>query len=357
MGTSISKQVCDILIIGAGPAGSSAAMTAAVNGADVLVVDQRTIIGQPVQCAEYIPAQLLGEVNLDPDIIVQTVRSMKTFYRRRLVKKTDALGYMIHRDLFDQSLAKTAIKAGANLLTAARVIRMEKGAVIIKHKNGPEEIINPSVIIGADGPLSITARWMGAQNTHLMAGIQKQVKLNAPINATEIYFDPLFYGGYGWFFPKGKYANVGLATTRGNRSKLGKMLNYLIHELDKEGKIAEGLRRPCAGWIPAGPPRKVVRDNMMLVGDAAGQTHAITGAGIPQAVICGKMAGKWAARAVKADDNGLLNEYEKEWRGQFERTLVLANSRRVYMEENWNRLEDIMERCWVAFKDYHATSD
>jgi len=71
-------DVCDILIVGAGPAGSSAAIEAARRGAGVVMVERRATIGVPVYCAEYVPAMLLGQIDCGPDCIAQSVRSMKT---------------------------------------------------------------------------------------------------------------------------------------------------------------------------------------------------------------------------------------------------------------------------------------
>ena len=79
---------CDILVVGAGPAGTSAAREAASKGACVIVVESRAVIGVPVQCAEYIPAPLLGEVCLRPDFVVQPLRGMKTLLNGRTSRKS-----------------------------------------------------------------------------------------------------------------------------------------------------------------------------------------------------------------------------------------------------------------------------
>jgi digeranylgeranylglycerophospholipid reductase len=99
----------------------------------------------------------------------------------------------------------------------------------------------------------------------------------------------------------------------------------------------------------------VTRQNVLLVGDAAGQTHPITGAGVFQAVICGRMAGNWAARAVKAGNLGLLSEYEKEWRDLFGEALERAFRRRQLLEQEWDQLEEIIKYCWIAYREYYTT--
>ena len=133
----MERLKCDILVVGAGPAGSSAARAAAGRGLDVLVVERRDTIGVPVQCAEYIPAPLLGEIDPEPDFVVQSVRGMKTILPDGGTEFMRAPGLMIRRDLFDQSLARAAEEKGARLLTSTRVLRMEEGEVVMRSKGGP----------------------------------------------------------------------------------------------------------------------------------------------------------------------------------------------------------------------------
>ena len=114
---------CDILVVGAGPAGGAAALTAARLGTRVLVVDRKQVVGVPVQCAEYIPAMLLGRLNLDKSFIVQRTRGMKTYLPGEPVKETRAPGFTIHRDLFDQAMIRAAADSGAELLVSTRALQ------------------------------------------------------------------------------------------------------------------------------------------------------------------------------------------------------------------------------------------
>lgn len=75
----MGKLHYDILVVGAGPAGAAAARTAARTGVSVLLVERKNKVGLPVQCAEYIPAMLLGKLNLGREFVAQSVRGMKTF--------------------------------------------------------------------------------------------------------------------------------------------------------------------------------------------------------------------------------------------------------------------------------------
>jgi geranylgeranyl reductase family protein len=353
----MERLKCDILVVGAGPAGSSAARAAAGGGLEVLVVERRDTIGVPVQCAEFIPAPLLGEVGLARDFVVQPVRGMETILPDGAIKVMRSPGFMIRRDLFDQSLARAAEEAGARILASTRVLRMEEGEVVVRSKGkAGEERVMARVIIGADGPCSTVGRWIGSENRNLIPAVQWRVPLTSPMEHTEVYFHEDFYGGYGWLFPLGREANVGLGRKRKDKhdERIGKVLERFVSRLAEEGKVDSRPVRTTAGWIPAEPARKVTKGNVLLVGDAAGHTHPITGAGVSQAVIGGRMAGKWAARAVENADLSLLDAYEEEWREMFGDAQARAHRRRRSLEENWGHLETAVKGSWIAFRGYYV---
>ena len=352
-GTKILR--CRILVVGAGPAGASAAAAAARRGLDVLVVERKTRVGVPVRCAEYIPAPLLGQIDPRRGFVVQSVRGMKTFLEGREVRETSAPGYIIRRDLFDQALALEAERAGAKLLLSTRVLSRHGESVSARDGDGAGIKIEAQVVIGADGPHSVVGGWIDSRNRNLMPALQVSVPLPAPMDHTEVYFHKEIYGGYGWLFPKGDTANVGLGMKKGKggAGSIRRVLERFVNQLARAGKIEERILGRTAGWIPAEPPRKVVEGRILLAGDAAGQTNSITGAGVAQAVICGRMAGEAAAKAVQGGNPDLLSEYETRWRDLYEDTLSRAFERRQLLEREWDRLHEIIKHCWIAFREYY----
>ena len=341
--------------MGAGPAGSTAALTAARNGLHVLMVERRAKVGNPVRCAEYIPAPLLGDVSLGRHFIVQSVRGMRTILPGGETTETFAPGFTIRRDHFDQALAHAARDAGAEILLSTRALYKNNNEVLLKGKNGQSLKIETEMVIGADGPRSTVGRWIESVNENLIPAVQVRVPLIKVMKFTEVYFDKEFYGGYGWLFPKGQEANVGLGMKKGKREyePITHVLKRFVSRLIEAGKIKGEILGNVTGWIPAEPVRKVTRRNVLLVGDAAGQTHPITGAGVFQAVTCGRMAGNWAARAVEAGNPELLSEYEKEWRDLFGEAQERAFNRRQLLEQEWDRLEEIIKHCWIAYREYY----
>ena len=347
---------CDILIIGAGPAGSSAAIAAAKKGMDVLVVEQRSKIGSPVQCAEYIPAPLVGQLNLGTGFVVQKVSKMRTVLPDGSATDMAAPGFVIERDRFDRKLAGKARTLGAKFLLSGKAIqRTANGHVVIKKKAGGKVLIAPRVIIGADGPRSKTALWCNASDRNLLPAAQYKIALCSPMNHTEVYLSPHIYNGYGWLFPKGESANVGLGMKRNDShpNRIHSLLGEFTEKLKKEGKIEGDPLGSTAGWIPSKPIDKAVYGNTLLVGDAAGHTHPITGAGIFTAVSCGRMAGSWAAEAIIKNDLVILAGYDDEWQDLFGHTLNRAHKKRQLMEQKWDRFHQIIKSCWIGFREYY----
>lgn len=351
---------CDVLVVGAGPAGSTAALAAVREGARVVMVDRRRVIGVPVQCAEYIPAALLRDIPPNRSFLVQSVRAMRTILPGNDVTETAAPGFTIRRDLFDQVLAAAAEDAGARLfLSTAAVERLDPETVVLKRKAGCRSMIKARIVIGADGPRSGVGRWAGIVNRRMIPGVQARVLLSQPLDVTEVYLERWIHAGYAWLFPKGREANAGVGCTPapGERSSPRGTLERFLTRLKDEGKISGHVNGYQAGWIPVEPVRKTVYGNILLVGDAAGHTHPITGAGVFSAVVCGKMAGQWAARAAREKDSRLLGNYEDEWRNLFGEALSRACRRRSFMEANWVHFDEIIKHCWISYREYYSKHD
>ncbi|MFO7461719.1 MAG: NAD(P)/FAD-dependent oxidoreductase [Desulfatiglandales bacterium] len=348
-------QTCDILVVGAGPAGCSAALAARAKGLDVILCEKKPVVGLPVRCAEHIPALLRLETRIDSSSVVQAVKGMRTVLPDGTSFETAAPGYMIRRDLFDQALAEHCREQGAEIITAARAVEKDGRDVILAKKNGETLRIRPAVIIGADGPRSTVGRWMGSVNRDLVPALQARVRLLEPMDVTEVYFLKEIFGGYGWLFPRGSQANAGLGMRQsGSTRPIREVFRVFLAFLAETGKIEVRIKGYMAGWIPVRPCPVTVFENMILAGDAAGQTHPITGAGVPQAVVCGRMAGEWAAKAASEADTALLKGYEEEWKDLYGESLERGVQRREMMERHWDRFEEILPFCWVGFRDYYG---
>jgi geranylgeranyl reductase family protein len=344
----------DAVVIGAGPAGCSAARCIARSGFRVLILERRREVGLPVHCAEYIP--LAAEARPGPQSIAQRVEGMRTFIEGRMAAESRWPGMLLNRALFEQELARGAVGDGAVLLTRSRVESVAGETVAFGHVGGLIRL-RGRIVIGADGPRSITGRALGLANRRFVHGLQRDVALAAPMDHVEVHFRPEYVGGYGWVFPKGGRANVGLGVVRSAARDLPRLLEAFLGELQGRGVVGEnGRGAMTGGLIPAGgPPRQTVAGSVVLVGDAAGQTDPITGGGIPAALACGKAAGEAAARALEADAPHWVSRYEEQWRDAIGFSLERALGRRRTMEAEWNRVsfERLIRRTWIAFPEYY----
>jgi geranylgeranyl reductase family protein len=343
----------DVLIVGAGPAGCTAARIAAGKGARVLLAEKRPVIGQPVQCAEYVPIQIIEYVALPERCIAQRIRKLHTHLPDGEMVETPAAGYVLDRASFDKAQAVAAHRAGVEIWTGARVIEQTDRGILIRRGGREVEVVG-RVVVGADGPRSTVGGWIGQVNEAFIDALQVEIALPEPVEATQVYFDPVCRGGYGWLFPKGDTANVGVGVSR---ALGGEPQQALDHLLDRLGIGSGDVIGRTGGPVPSGGPVGGIRQgNTLLVGDAAGHTHAVTGAGIFSAVVGGTLAGEAVGRAIESDDLSMLGEYESEWGAFLGGPLRHAVSKRQHLDLHWSddpgELSDAIRETWIAFKAY-----
>lgn len=322
-GEDIEKT--DVLVVGAGPAGTTSAEAAASEGASVVVIDRRKQIGEPVRCGEFlISIEEMQKIfpdasDLDtlfdiPESLVSKQIDLIRIYSPRL-KHWDLPfnGFSTYRDLFDKYLAARAEKAGATIVKDCKFLDL-KGEEVITSKGA----IRAEVVIGADGPLSSVARCAGMERPGDLYPAVTAQGTGEFTDACEMYFGNIAPGGYAWIIPKKHGANVGLGICPRFAEK---GVNHYFHKFLKWKGIEIG--RITGKHVPmSGPLKTTVKGSVMLVGDAAGHVMTVNGGGIPIAMICGRLAGRTAARHVLR--NLPLTDYEKLWRKQVEKPLITA---------------------------------
>src|SRR4030067_510282 len=353
-----AQDSCDILIIGAGPAGSSAALKAAQEGAKVILIEQKKEIGVPVQCAEYIPVQLTTAIGLRDDLLIQEIHAMRTYLPDGEVVVTESLGYITDRDRFDQHLAEQAEKAGAAIRKGCKAIGFD-GKRVEVDENGNRYHLEPKIIIGADGPKSTIGRWVGAENKEFASAKQYIMPLKFEMDYTEVYFRYYIHGGYGWVFPKGNKANVGIGVDIRTKLEPSEILDRFVDELVRLGKIENKILNETGGLIPVGGIIGVRKDNVLLCGDAAGQCKSITGAGISHAVLCGGIAGEIAAKAIMDDNLNIITEYDEAVEELVAHSINHAVEKRRHLQQHWGKdtLSEALKTCWIAFEGYYGANN
>ncbi len=349
----------DVLVVGAGPAGSIAARRAARNGAKVILIEQKTSVGIPVQCGEYVPGSIGEFSGSYAESIVQEIKGIKTYINCRPAVYTRAPGYIIQRQIFDGNLAREAQEQGVNLVTGARLEGRDDSGVIVKLAKETVKVF-PRIIIGADGPRSLAAGWINDSGPLLAAAAQHTVKLRKPLEDAEVFLDEAYPGGYAWLFPKGKAGNLGVAVDPKLGGDVGKALRQFTKFISKTGILSSAEPvDTISGFIPiSGPLPNVQKNNILLVGDAGGFTHPITGGGILHALITGQLAGKISALALSEDDLEILKNYGSAWAAVLGETMIRGTRKRRYLETvRPNRLGDdfaaVARKTWIAFPEYY----
>ncbi|WMW24452.1 NAD(P)/FAD-dependent oxidoreductase [Methanolobus sediminis] len=361
------KNEYDVVVIGAGPAGSITAKTAAEKGLSVLLIEKRQEIGDPVRCAEGVSKVWLRK-HIEPDHrwICADVKGSRIFAPDgTMIEMAEEIaggevGYVLERKIFDRALAYEASKAGADVMVKTRATDLIiennfiKG-VKVSHL-GQSYDIKAKIVIGADGVESKVGRWAGIDTAIKPADIEtcaQYLMSGTGIDQNYCYFylgNDVAPAGYVWIFPKGNdMANVGIGIM-GNKSGNGKhaidYLNDFVNDKYPDAKILE----VDVGGVPVcGSIEKTIANGLMLVGDAARQSDPITGGGIINAMEAGKIAGEVAYNAISKGDvsANALNEYEIKWREtigrEIDNSLIVKDTFVKFTDKELNSLGHSLE--------------
>jgi len=320
------KEEYDVIVVGAGPAGSIAARTAAALGVSVLMLEKDREIGYPVRCGEAISKEGIEEfIKPDPKWIAATISkfSFNAPDGTEVIIDFGDAGYVLDRKIFDYELARTAADEGAEIHTGAYVngLLFDDGKVAgVKYEyKGAQREIKAKVVIAADGVESRVGRWAGLK-THIdFRDMESAVQItaeNIPVDQNTLYF---YFGkdfapnGYFWIFPKGENkANIGLGVNglvgkrKSAQSFLNDFMNRFYPAAPVINKVAGGV--PCSVTLP-----KISAPGIMLAGDAARQVNPLSGGGIASGMIGGGIAGKIAAESVRKNKPDHILSYDHQW--------------------------------------------
>ncbi|MDI9615055.1 NAD(P)/FAD-dependent oxidoreductase [Methanothermobacter sp.] len=322
----------DVLVIGAGPAGSTAAKHAAMGGASVLLIDKKSEIGAPKRCAEGVSVGGLESLGIEPDprwitkkldgVRLVSPNGTDVWLTSDKVELPEA-GYILERKVFDKHMAMDAARAGSRIMVKTLATGMEKtedGYLVSAECMGREFEIKARIVIAADGPESRVARWAGLNTATRPKDMESAAQFEMvgvemeDNNCIEFYFGSVAPGGYAWIFPKGDdIANVGLGvlSTETDKSAYEHLLEFV--ESCPATRNAQPVELNIGGDPVGGMPKELVADSLMVVGDAAGQVNPLTGGGIISGMTGGMLAGRVAAAAVSEGDvsKKRLSEYER----------------------------------------------
>ncbi len=343
----------DLVVVGGGPAGSSAAFAAAKNGVRVALLEKENSIAETVRTSGVTWIQNIKEFGI-PDNCYNPIKNFSFCSPNNEVTIGDSIPRAAVLDVRKtyRWLANQAKKEGADIFVKTNVkevIKNYKGDIVGVSGSGPngETTFHSKIVIDASGFPSTVCKAMGlaTQWERFGAGAEYEVKAENVDSQTWWLMVGQQYSpaGYAWIFPLGNnIVRIGVGVGKPESDvdptqRLEEIMDAKLGPIKKLGKIT-----PIEfhyGLIPNdGLSRKTVFNNLMLVGDSAGQANPLVLEGIRYAIKFGRVAGQTASDAIQSGktDKEALCPYEENWRKEIESKIKSAGK----VQDRWIGLSD-----------------
>ncbi len=342
MNYSLADLSYDVVVVGAGPAGSIAAWRAAMAGARTLVIEEHAASGSPVQCTGLVSSKTLDVCDIEPGAwVYQKIRGAHIFSpdgSSISIGGEKVRAYVIDRTIFDRLLLQRAAEAGADVMMKTKAVglspepgpglELRSGAGSARGKkvlevitNGKRFDISSGVVIGADGVQGSIARWSAlGQVQKVLSGVQIETAYDVEnTDHVEVFPGRDVPGFFAWAVPVSENtARIGLCVdpAKTHLSAYEHLKRFLHTNPRMKERSGKGYSDLLVGCIPLGPQSRTAADGVIITGDAAGQVKPTSGGGVYMGALCAKIAGEVAAKAALAGDTsaGVLMEYDRRWR-------------------------------------------
>ncbi len=327
----------DVCIVGASIAGNYLTYLLSKSNLKIVVLEDHKEIGLPFQCAGIISQKLSKLIGLPKKIVLNRVNTAKIVSPSgNFIKLSgNEHPYVIDRIKLDQ-LFYNEVKDNRNVayFLAEKYksfeYRNETDKKYLLIETSKRKII-AKMLIGCDGPLSLVGKQLNVKNDVIFAS-QIRVKANFFNNEAAMYFNPQWKQLFGWIVPEGNQIyRIGIASAKNVNISFKRFLNEL--SVDMKDKIDQQ-----GGIIPYGVMNKLAFDNILLLGDAAGQVKATTGGGIIMLLTAAKYASNCIHRCFKEENFSkriIKKYYEKPCSQTIGRELKLHFIIRLILE-NFN---------------------
>jgi digeranylgeranylglycerophospholipid reductase len=310
----------DVVVVGAGPAGSAAAEICAKTGLKTLLIEEQAHIGVPVQCAGLLSCSAFSECRVSTRSILNTVSgaTVTTDHASLSFDAGKTKACVVDRALLDQEMGYAVVDAGAEiqLKTCAFDLDVPRHLLKIRGSCGQEEI-GYQILIAADGPRATIGRMAGLPRAPVyLSGLQCDLAFETDQDKVTIYpnASPEFFG---WVIPIGE-----------GRARVG--MCGITHVREKFERFIAGFGSRhvqfVSGTVPLGTLSKTVAEGIMVAGDAAAMAKPTSGGGVYTGIRAARHAGEVAALACETgrSDPAFLSMYEKRWRNDIGRELKIG---------------------------------
>lgn len=319
----------DVLVVGAGPAGSTAARECAARGLSVMILD-RAEFPRDKPCGGGVNVRAAQLISFDlEEVVERVVTGMRVSIKQGESYVRHAAGpltYMTQRRRLDALLLHHAVDAGAVLRERAPVREVERYTTHVAVRSGRERFEGRSLVVadGANGRTAALAGITVRRSMWIAYEGNVDVKGRYPEAWTNTFGVDVgsYPGGYGWLFPKGDHVNIGIGGEWSMGPSLRKRLELLTRYY---GFCPEDMRGVRGHPLPVRRPGSPVHDgNVLLVGDAAGLVDVLSGEGIFSAVWSGRAAARHIERYLSAAVPD-LSSYRAELEGELGRDLAVSS--------------------------------
>ena len=335
-----SRDCYDVVVAGAGPAGSATARYLARDGFRVLLLEEHPDIGTPLHCSGLVTPRTLEEAAVGTDIVLHQITGARVFTPSGAEltlgdERTRAV--VIDRVGLDRALVHEAQHEGAQLELGARVVAVERKRremLVAVERSGSRSVVATRLLVGADGAHSRVARLVGLEGSgERVIGLGAEGTLpNVDEKHVKVFVGrSLAPGWFAWTIPLGE-----------GRVRLGLGTSNHMKPVDGLRRLFQSFPDHFAGWqptrwtggaIPLWSRRETVADNVMLVGDAAAQVKPTSGGGIYPGLVGARVAAQVAGRALSQENlsRKSLSAYPRAWDKALGREFQQgADLRRVY---------------------------
>jgi len=347
----------DAIVIGAGPAGSTAAHELALAGWKVALLEKSAFPGVSNVCGGMLSMESIRRYNVPPEIVEKTMTRELHVFPWGVAENSTAQVTVLRRN-FDRFLAERAVSSGAMLLVRVRALRISRRAddclaVEVRSETNPADrytFISRGLVL-ADGPYSL-ARTLGLgfepyPTDTAFALAYELAWPDNPIQHYEIYYGPeIARWGFAWVFPKRDHLNVGmgcLVRELRNGRDLKRDLSAFIqtHPVAAKALKDKPIIRRRGGFIPMREARYKYGPGVLIAGDAAGVVNPLFGSGIDNALLTGELAGRVMSQALERNDLSaeFLARYQREWESGNQHRFITFQDRLTRLCRPFSRLD------------------